>query len=301
MAPMFVVERHPSVRRIVSASNLTASFYGLRVHSFRGRIVPRFANSVNTYPDPFSVIYANSILIEEGTGFLPRVNTCSDGSFCCDNNPNCCADHEGVVLNGSGEVVSTDSLSISATSTTSTSATSSPTSTTSNTPTTSSNSKATPSPTKSASTSQNAISTPTIDADSKLPAPTTQVSHTSANALSTAAAAGIGVGAGLAVILLASAIVYFLLHRRRIQRLETELAARDRAAETAEITVANPKSFAQVYQPYQPYRPSPAIGSAASELPALGPQDRAFELPALDREPRRTSYKIPLRSPLHRF
>lgn len=28
-----------------------------------------------------------------GTGFLPRVVTCSDGSFCCDNDPTCCAEN----------------------------------------------------------------------------------------------------------------------------------------------------------------------------------------------------------------
>jgi len=50
-----------------------------------------------------------NLTVVTGTGYLPRVIQCSDGSWCCDNEPACCADHEGIVLNGLGAIVSTDS------------------------------------------------------------------------------------------------------------------------------------------------------------------------------------------------
>lgn len=58
-----------------------------------------------------------------GTSFLPRVVQCSDGSYCCDNEPACCLNHTGVVLNGNGVVVTTLPSLTSTSSSSSTSAT----------------------------------------------------------------------------------------------------------------------------------------------------------------------------------
>ncbi|PGH04031.1 hypothetical protein GX51_03701 [Blastomyces parvus] len=41
---------------------------------------------------------------EDSSGFLPRVNICADGSYCCVKDPTCCADKSGFFLNDDGTI-----------------------------------------------------------------------------------------------------------------------------------------------------------------------------------------------------
>lgn len=43
--------------------------------------------------------------IDTATKALPRVNICPDGSYCCDNQPNCCLDKTGVFLDNNGVAI----------------------------------------------------------------------------------------------------------------------------------------------------------------------------------------------------
>lgn len=122
---------------------------------------------------------------DNSDGYLPRVNICSDGSYCCDNDPYCCVDKAGLFLSKDGEVIgyanqtTTTSAKSTATSTSSTSSTSS-----------------------LASVTSSATQTSTSD------------SNTSSG-LSGSAKVDVGVGAGvggLALILLA---LFWFFYRRR--------------------------------------------------------------------------------------
>ena len=112
--------------------------------------------------------------------------------------------------------------------------------------------------------------------------------------LSTAASAGIGVGAGLIVILLAGALIYFCIHRRRIRRLEAELAERDRAAQIGNTgyMAADSSSY---YQPS--YEVKPFVQSEPAELGTGGVGSHISELPASERRPvpPRKSLRSPIR------
>ncbi|KAF2231013.1 hypothetical protein EV356DRAFT_552771 [Viridothelium virens] len=77
----------------------------------------------STYP---LCLQADLYLSETTTGFLPRINICDDGSYCCDNDPSCCVDKKGALLDATnGEVISfantTNTSSSTSTSSTSTS------------------------------------------------------------------------------------------------------------------------------------------------------------------------------------
>jgi len=39
------------------------------------------------------------------TGYLPRVNICENGSYCCYDNPECCEENGGVYLNSDGVAI----------------------------------------------------------------------------------------------------------------------------------------------------------------------------------------------------
>jgi len=63
------------------------------------------------------------------TGYLPRVNICENGSYCCDDNPECCEENDGVYLSSDGVAIAlanqtTISSSASSTATVSSSASS---------------------------------------------------------------------------------------------------------------------------------------------------------------------------------
>jgi hypothetical protein len=68
------------------------------------------------------------VYTDNPTGYLPRVDICPDGSYCCDNDPTCCVDKQGFFLNSDGVVTAranqtttttTPSTTIATTSTTS--------------------------------------------------------------------------------------------------------------------------------------------------------------------------------------
>ena len=139
-----------------------------------------------------------NLTVVTGTGYLPRVIQCSDGSWCCDNEPACCADHEGIVLNGLGAIVSTDSGNPSTSSSVSSASSLSTTSTSSTARTTSSMGT-----TASSSPSATAISGSASTLSSK-------------GGLTTGADAGLGVG--LAVVAIVLAAVAYLLWKRSSKR-----------------------------------------------------------------------------------
>ncbi|KAI9695933.1 MAG: hypothetical protein M1820_008345 [Bogoriella megaspora] len=107
-------------------------------------------------------------------GYVPRVNICQDGSYCCDNDPNCCLDHTGVFLNQTNGIV------IGRANETTNSAT-------------------------------HASSTSTSTMPPKASSVVTQYSDSS---LSTGAKAGIGVGVAVAALLIIAAIIGILWKRR---------------------------------------------------------------------------------------
>ncbi len=41
-----------------------------------------------------------------GGGLFPRVTPCADGSFCCNNSPQCCSNGQGVFMDSLGHIVS---------------------------------------------------------------------------------------------------------------------------------------------------------------------------------------------------
>ena len=93
--------------------------------------VHRFVFMVCPYSSHSTLVYLTAT--DNSDGYLPRVNICSDGSYCCDNDPYCCVDKAGLFLSKNGEVIgyanqtttTSASAKSTATSTSSTSSTSS--------------------------------------------------------------------------------------------------------------------------------------------------------------------------------
>jgi hypothetical protein len=135
---------------------------------------------------------------DPGTGFLPRAANCTDGSFCCDNDPSCCAENRGIFLNGLGAIVSTDREVVS---TSSSSSTAVGVVTVTDTP-------------SQAETLNSAMSTATSAADTGDNTP-------SSSSLSTSAKVGIAVGAVAGVIMVVCLVV-LLMRRRRARHKQTE-------------------------------------------------------------------------------
>lgn len=137
---------------------------------------------------------------DPGTGFLPRAVECSDGSFCCDNDPACCAESRGIVLNGLGAVVSTHSG----------------TATTSSTPTASSpdSSLATTTTSSTAPTDSTTNTAPNSSGTSS-PNDSGVEKSTSSSGLSSGAKAGIGIGVTAVVLIIAVLSVLLMRSRRR--------------------------------------------------------------------------------------
>ena len=147
-------------------------------------------------------------LADTTTGFLPRVVICSDGSFCCDDEPDCCQQNRGIVLNGLGAIVSTDSGPTNTSSIASSSI--GPTSVI----TTSATAAATPA--TSATTSASATSTSsTVSSTAPL-----KPSQTSDSGLSESSK--IGVSVTLPLVALAAAVILSIWFYRRRSRLHRQ-------------------------------------------------------------------------------
>ncbi|KAI9925077.1 hypothetical protein ASPWEDRAFT_45222 [Aspergillus wentii DTO 134E9] len=76
---------------------------------------------------------AQICLYDDKRGYLPRVNVCSDGSYCCDNDTTCCVDKAGFFLTDgviTGRANDTTTTTSSATPTTSLTSSTSPASAT---------------------------------------------------------------------------------------------------------------------------------------------------------------------------
>jgi len=94
--------------------------------------------------------------------------------------------------------------------------------------------------------------------------------------------AGIGVGAGLAIVIVLGVLLAFCLHRRKVRLLKKEIEARDRMAEMP---------LNQHYPP-GPVELRPASGviekpysqMPPAELSARSIRDVLFELPAVERQ-----------------
>ncbi|KAG5296731.1 hypothetical protein I7I48_05646 [Histoplasma ohiense] len=54
--------------------------------------------------NPWNDNCAKVCIEEDSSGFLPRVNICRDGSYCCVKDPTCCADKRGFFLNDDGSI-----------------------------------------------------------------------------------------------------------------------------------------------------------------------------------------------------
>lgn len=52
-------------------------------------------------------LLADWFLADETGGYYPRVRRCDDGSYCCNNEPSCCSDGDGVFLDAKGNIVDT--------------------------------------------------------------------------------------------------------------------------------------------------------------------------------------------------
>ncbi|KAJ8114237.1 hypothetical protein OPT61_g3832 [Boeremia exigua] len=138
-----------------------------------------------------TAVCANVCLYDEriSGGLFPRVRTCSDGSYCCDNDSACCAQKRGVFLDGFGRIASSTTSESSSTSSTPTSSEISSTTTT--------------------------VNPSTTDASATDPPTGTPIntSPSSESGLSQGAKAGLGVGISVGV--LAIVAVACLLWRRR--------------------------------------------------------------------------------------
>ncbi|KLJ09145.1 hypothetical protein EMPG_15443 [Blastomyces silverae] len=53
---------------------------------------------------PWNGKCAQVCIEEDSSGFLPRVNICADGSYCCVKDPTCCVDKRGFLLNDDGTI-----------------------------------------------------------------------------------------------------------------------------------------------------------------------------------------------------
>lgn len=198
-----------------------------------------------------------------GTGFLPRVVQCSDGSYCCDNEPACCLNHTGVVLNGNGVVVTTLPSLTSTSSSSSTSATS--TSTTSSISISVVNSTSLSSATSS--TSSAPVAPTTSSTSTALPKPIPYQ--------------GIVGGVVGAVAVIAS-IARFLIwrQRRRVIRLEAAVAAAQLPEEHKMQSYADTQVGAYAKAPVQTIRAEMDTGiPEPTEIDGIGVQNRLVELP----------------------
>ncbi|KAN0073927.1 hypothetical protein V8E54_007864 [Elaphomyces granulatus] len=135
---------------------------------------------------------AQICLYDNSDGYLPRVNICSDGSYCCGNDTYCCVNKAGLFLSKDGEIIGYANQ----TTTTTTSAKPTSTTTTSTTTSTSSLTSATSSATQTSASGSNTSS-----------------------GLSEGGKVGVGVG-GLALILLA--LFWFLYRRRQKNKVTTD-------------------------------------------------------------------------------
>jgi hypothetical protein len=186
-----------------------------------------------------------NLTVVTGTGYLPRVIQCSDGSWCCDNEPACCADHEGIVLNGLGAIVSTDSGNPSTSSSVSSTSSLSTTSTSSTARTTSSMGT-----TASSSPSATAISGSASTLSTK-------------GGLTTGADAGLGVGVAVVAIVLAA--VAYLLWKRSSKR--SRQWTMDRQEPNTYRGYGSPSRSTPQSQPYKTAVEKPANEHASYEMP----------------------------------
>jgi hypothetical protein len=71
---------------------------------------PTYASTVRTSPPSWTLnLRAEKQELtwqaDSTTGFVPVVTTCADGSYCCDNDPQCCSAGRGAWLDDSGQQV----------------------------------------------------------------------------------------------------------------------------------------------------------------------------------------------------
>ncbi|KAF2138954.1 uncharacterized protein K452DRAFT_300543 [Aplosporella prunicola CBS 121167] len=144
---------------------------------------------------------------EAANGFLPRVTVCPDGSLCCNYNPTCCSDGNGIWLSETGDEVflTRPSSLLSSSSSASTSSITS---------------------TKSSDAAVSVADVPTATAAGPSASNTAPLSSqtiaaagssaTSTSGLTTGAKIGIGIGVPVAVAIIgALGVGLYLLHRRQ--------------------------------------------------------------------------------------
>jgi hypothetical protein len=129
---------------------------------------------------------------------LPRMNTCLDGSWCCDADPQCCSQFRGFFIDSGGQIMGTAHPPAPI---------STPGSPLSTQPST--------------ATTPAAMTSSSIGISSSTSVPAATSSTTS---LTVGAAAGIGIGIAIAILILAALVLIFCVHRRKIRRLEAALA-----------------------------------------------------------------------------
>ncbi|KAH6838609.1 hypothetical protein B0I37DRAFT_358357 [Chaetomium sp. MPI-CAGE-AT-0009] len=213
----------------------------------------------------------------ETTGIFPRVTPCEDGSLCCNNDPQCCQNGDGIFLDESGNRASAKATAA----TTSYPPVKGGLERFTVTPSTSTTSTSTTSTTSTSSTSTSAEASSTTGAGagaataSASATPTAEPSSSDSDD-SIGLKVGLGLGIPLAAIL-AALVVYFVL-RKRGRRADQAVPAPQQyppyvgemaqpsAYPYSEGTVYSGSTNSPAYPPQPKYQPVEIMGHGAAEM-----------------------------------